>query len=80
MASAYKFLNLASSAAQQSEYAKLISYGPTNTKALTKLDKSVLDKLPTSAANSKTALQFNVGFWADQGEALEKRFAAWAAQ
>ena len=42
--------------------------------------ETVLDKLPTSAANSKTALQFNVGFWADQGEALEKRFAAWAAQ
>jgi putative spermidine/putrescine transport system substrate-binding protein len=36
--------------------------------------------LPTSAANSKDALQFNVGFWADQGEALEKRFSAWAAQ
>jgi putative spermidine/putrescine transport system substrate-binding protein len=77
---ALKFIAMASSANEQSEYAKLISYGPTNTKALAKLDKAVLDKLPTSAANSKTALQFNVGFWADQGEALEKRFAAWAAQ
>lgn len=77
---ALKYIAMASSANEQSEYAKLISYGPTNTKALAKLDKSVLDKLPTSAANSKTALQFNVGFWADQGEALEKRFAAWAAQ
>lgn len=77
---ALKYIAMASSANEQAEYAKLISYGPTNTKALSKLDKSVLDKLPTSAANSKTALQFNVGFWADQGEALEKRFAAWAAQ
>ena len=77
---ALKFIAMASSANEQSEYAKLISYGPTNTKALAKLDKAVLDKLPTSAANSKTAVQFNVGFWADQGEALEKRFAAWAAQ
>ncbi len=77
---ALKYISMASSAAEQSEYAKLISYGPTNAKALAKLDKAVLDKLPTSAANSKTALQFNVGFWADQGEALEKRFAAWAAQ
>jgi len=40
----------------------------------------VLDDLPTSAANAKEALQFNVSFWADQGEALEKRFAAWATQ
>ena len=77
---AIKYIAMVSSANEQAEYAKLISYGPTNTKAMAKLDKTVLDKLPTSAANSKTALQFNVGFWADQGEALEKRFAAWAAQ
>ena len=77
---ALKFIALASSADAQAEYAKNISYGPTNTKALGKLDAKVLSQLPTSAANSKDALQFNVGFWADQGEALEKRFSAWAAQ
>jgi putative spermidine/putrescine transport system substrate-binding protein len=77
---ALKFIATASSADAQSEYAKLISYGPTNNKALSKLDARTLRLLPTSPANSKTALQFNVGFWADQGEALEKRFAAWAAQ
>ena len=75
-----KFIAMASSAKEQAEYAKLISYGPTNIKALTMLDAKVLGKLPTAPANAKTALQFNVGFWADQGEALEKRFAAWAAQ
>lgn len=77
---ALKYISLASSPSEQAEYAKLISYGPTNTKALAKLDAKTLGLLPTSAANSKTALQFNVGFWADQGESLEKRFAAWAAQ
>jgi putative spermidine/putrescine transport system substrate-binding protein len=77
---ALKYIAMASSADEQAEYAKLISYGPTNTKALAKLDAKTLGLLPTSAANSKTALQFNVSFWADQGEALEKRFAAWAAQ
>ncbi|WP_114972078.1 ABC transporter substrate-binding protein [Rhodoferax ferrireducens] len=77
---ALKYIAMASSANEQAEYAKLISYGPTNTKALAKLDAKTLGLLPTSTANSKTALQFNVSFWADQGEALEKRFAAWAAQ
>ena len=77
---ALKYIAMASSANEQAEYAKLISYGPTNTKALAKLDAKTLALLPTSPTNSKTALQFNVGFWADQGEALEKRFAAWAAQ
>ena len=77
---AMKFIAMASSADAQAEYARNISYGPTNNKALAKLDAKVLEQLPTSAANSKDALQFNIGFWADQGEALEKRFSAWAAQ
>lgn len=77
---ALKFIALASGADAQAEYAKNISYGPTNTKALAKLDAKTLALLPTSVQNSKTSLQFNVSFWADQGEALEKRFAAWAAQ
>ena len=77
---ALKFIAAASSPDAQAEYAKNISYGPTNNKALGKLDAKVLGLLPTSAANSKDALQFGIAFWADQGEALEKRFSAWAAQ
>ena len=49
-------------------------------KALAKLDAKVLAQLPTSPANAKDALKFDIAFWADQGEALEKRFASWAAQ
>ncbi|MHB1200228.1 MAG: ABC transporter substrate-binding protein [Polaromonas sp.] len=77
---ALKFIAVASSPDAQAEYARNISYGPTNNKALAKLDPKVLALLPTSPANSKDALQFNVKFWADQGEQLEKRFTAWAAQ
>ena len=54
----------------KAEYAKNIAYGPTNNKALAKLDAKVLDLLPTSPANSKDALQFNIKFWADAGEEL----------
>ena len=77
---ALKFISMASSPDAQAEYARNISYGPTNNKALAKLDPKVLALLPTSPANGKDALQFNISFWADQGEALEKRFAAWSAQ
>ena len=73
-----KFIAFASTADAQAEYAKNIAYGPTNHKALAKLDAKVLDNLPTSPVNSKDALQFDLKFWADQGEALEKRFASWA--
>ena len=75
-----KFIALASTPEAQAEYAKNIAYGPTNNKALARLDAKVLDNLPTAPANAKDALQFNLKFWADQGEALEKRFASWATQ
>ena len=77
---AYKLLAQAASADGQAEYARNIAYGPTNTKALAKLDAKVLAGLPTAPANAKGALEFNIRFWADQGEALEKRFASWATQ
>lgn len=79
-AKAMEFIAFASTPDAQAEYAKNIAYGPTNTKALAKLDAKVLADLPTAPANAKDALQFNIKFWADQGEALEKRFASWAAQ
>lgn len=77
---AVKFLAFASSPEAQAEYARNIPYGPSNTKALGKLDSKTLSDLPTSTENVKTALHFNVKFWADQGEQLEKRFATWATQ
>ncbi len=77
---ALKFIAFASSPDAQAEYARNIAYGPTNTKALAKLDAKTLAGLPTAPANAKDALQFNIRFWADQGEALEKRFASWATQ
>jgi putative spermidine/putrescine transport system substrate-binding protein len=77
---AYKFIQFASQPEHQAKYAEEISYGPTNNKALAKLPPKLLANLPTSQANAKDAVQFNVKFWADQGEELEKRFASWVAQ
>lgn len=77
---ALKFIAFSLQPEQQAAYAQNIAYGPANHQALAKLDKKVLDDLPTSTANAKEALQFSVAFWADQGESLEKRFAAWAMQ
>ena len=79
-AKAMAFIAFASTPQPQADYARNIAYGPTNKNALPKLDAKVLADLPTAPANAKEALQFNIKFWADQGEQLEKRFAAWAAQ
>jgi putative spermidine/putrescine transport system substrate-binding protein len=77
---AYKFIQFASQPDPQAAYATEISYGPTNNKALGKLHPKILQNLPTAPANAKSAVQFNVKFWADRGEELEKRFASWVAQ
>ncbi len=77
---AMKFIAFASQPGPQADYARNIPYGPVNNKALEELEPKVLADLPTAPQNSKDALQFNVKFWADQGEQLEKRFASWAAQ
>lgn len=77
---ALKFIRFASTPEAQAEYARNIAYGPTNTKALAILDAKVLGDLPTAPANAADSLQFDLKFWADQGEQLEKRFASWAAQ
>ena len=77
---AYKYIAYASSPDAQAEYTRHINYGPTNLKAMPKVDPKTMDQLPTAPANAKDALQFNVKFWADAGEELEKRFASWAAQ
>jgi len=77
---AHKFIAFASSANAQAEFSRQIAYGPVNNKALAMLSPKILSDLPTSPENSKNALQFDTKFWADQGEVLEKRFAAWSAQ
>lgn len=77
---AMKYIAFAATADAQAVYARNISYGPTNNKALAKLDAKVVSQLPTSPTNAKDALKFDFAFWADQGESLEKRFASWAAQ
>lgn len=77
---ATRYIAFAVSPNAQAEFARLISYGPTATKALTKLDAKTLAQLPSAPANAKDALKFDFQFWSDHGEAMEKRFNAWVAQ
>jgi len=67
-------------AAQQASYSTHIAYGPVNQGALKQLDAKTLTGLPNAPANHRNAVPMNGQFWADHGEQLNKRFAAWAAQ
>ncbi|SFD65725.1 putative spermidine/putrescine transport system substrate-binding protein [Pseudomonas citronellolis] len=75
---AEKFIAFASQPEQQKVYAQNIAYGPTNRKAVEQLDPQVAANLPTAPRNMADALGMNVAFWAEHGDALEKRFQDWA--
>lgn len=77
---AEKFIAFASSDTAQSAFPQYITYGVTNKKAISNVKPELAKDLPTTEENLKTAVGLNTEFWADNGEALEARFATWRAQ
>jgi putative spermidine/putrescine transport system substrate-binding protein len=76
----YAFLQFASSAKQQAEQTKWISYGPALAAAIEYVQPDILKDLPTAPENSKNVIVNDPVFWGDNGEELRKRFNTWLAQ
>jgi len=77
---AYRFIAFASAPARQKVLSERLPYGPTNKKALPLLKGELARSLPSSKANLARALKVDTAFWIAHGQALEKRFDAWAPQ
>lgn len=77
---AYDFISFSMRPEQQKLYTEKMAYGPSNTAAAALLTKDLEADLPTNPANMKNALQMDVDFWTDHGEALEERFIAWSSR
>lgn len=77
---AERFIAFAASDAAQAAFPQYIAYGVTNKKAIQSVRPDVAKDLPTTEVNLKSAVHLNTEFWADNGEALEARFATWRAQ
>lgn len=75
---AYRFIAFASTAEQQKVLSEHLTYGPTNRRALELLPASLAGELPSSTANLNDALRVGTTFWIEHGDALERRFIAWA--
>jgi putative spermidine/putrescine transport system substrate-binding protein len=75
---AYRFIAFASTAEQQKVLSENLTYGPTNRAALDLLPARLLGNLPSSSGNLTDALRIDSGFWIEHGDALERRFNAWA--
>jgi putative spermidine/putrescine transport system substrate-binding protein len=78
LAQAVRFIAFASAPEHQKVLSERLPYGPTNRKALPLLPAGLARSLPSSEANLARALKVDTAFWVAHGDALEKRFDAWA--
>jgi putative spermidine/putrescine transport system substrate-binding protein len=79
---AIKFIVYATSPEPQATYAKTITYGPPNKKALALLDPQTLNQIPgpfMQYAQSQATDKY-AQFWIDNADSLNERFAAWVAK
>lgn len=64
----------------QTSYAQQIAYGPVNRAAVSLVDATRRNNMPTDEVNLANQVAMNASFWADHGEQLEQRFNVWAAK
>ncbi|MFC0401826.1 ABC transporter substrate-binding protein [Paraburkholderia rhizosphaerae] len=79
-ADAAKFIVSASTPQAYADLSKYIAYAPPRKDAIALIDKSRLADLPTAPANFKRPLQIDATFWADNADAINKRFQVWLTQ
>jgi putative spermidine/putrescine transport system substrate-binding protein len=73
-------LLIASDIARQADFGRATGLGPTNRAAIDLLPPGARAASPTAPANVQNALFIDDGFWAENEEKLQARFAAWAAK
>ena len=77
---AQKFIVSASTPQAYADLSKYIAYAPPRKDAIPLIDKARLNDLPTAPENFKRPLQINATFWADNADAINKRFQNWLTQ
>ncbi|APA89498.1 ABC transporter substrate-binding protein (plasmid) [Paraburkholderia sprentiae WSM5005] len=77
---ARKFIVSASTPQAYADLSKYIAYAPPRKDAIPLIDKARLNDLPTAPENFKRPLQINATFWADNADAINKRFQNWLTQ
>lgn len=73
-------LIIATDMARQALFAEATGFGPSTRAGTGLLPGHVLADSPSSPANQKSALVVDDGFWAENQDKLDARFAAWAAK
>ena len=74
---ALDFIRFASKTESLVEQVKYISYGPMRHSSVAMLDEKVRDRLPTSEAHLKTALELDAVWWSENLDRIQPRFERW---
>jgi len=77
---AIEFLKFCTSAEALADTTNYISYGPLRKSSSAFVNPDILPHLPTAPENFKTALTYDIDFWADNVDDLTERFNSWLAQ
>ncbi|MCI3207802.1 MULTISPECIES: ABC transporter substrate-binding protein [Pandoraea] len=77
---AAKFIVSQSQPKASADLSKYIAYAPPRKDAIQYVDKQRLADMPTAPENFKRAVQINANFWADNADAINKRFQVWLTQ
>ncbi|MCB6184980.1 ABC transporter substrate-binding protein [Leeia sp. TBRC 13508] len=77
LAEAKAFIKAATTPEALAVFANETAYGPIRKSSLPLLDKKIAKYLPTAPQNQKGALAVDTLFWADNGDALNQKFAVW---
>lgn len=77
---ALDFLKFCTSAEALADTTNYISYGPLRKSSAAFVNPDILPHLPTAPDNFKTALTYDIDFWADNADDLQERFNAWLAK
>ncbi|MFC0407070.1 ABC transporter substrate-binding protein [Roseomonas elaeocarpi] len=73
---AVKFLRYMSSAEAQSRFSKYVAYGPTRTDALSMIEPTRLDRLPSTPQRLSNALFMDIEWWAKHGQEAQEKYTA----
>ncbi|MFT7529413.1 MAG: putative spermidine/putrescine transport system substrate-binding protein, partial [Gammaproteobacteria bacterium] len=75
-----EFLKFCLSAEALADTTNYISYGPLRKSSAAFVNPDILPHLPTAPDNFKTALTYDIEFWADNVDELTARFNSWLAK
>ena len=77
---AMEFLKFCTSSEALADTTNYISYGPLRKSSSAFVNPDILPHLPTAPDNFKTALTYDIDFWADNVDELTARFNSWLAK